>query len=253
MKKILNNKKDNELKKNQYLKDVATKEIDYTLLKTHSSLDGLNQEIVNNNRLEFGENVIVTKKKKTVLKRIFESYINPFTAILLFLAIISLFTDVILVSKEEQSFVTIIIVTMVIVSGTLKFIQDSRSSSSAAKLAKMVKTTTRVKRDGREKEIPLEEVVVGDIIVLSSGDMIPADLRLFKTKDLFISQSSLTGESEPIEKYSVNEKEDKVVTEYNNLAFMGSNVISGFGMGIVINTGSNTLFGTIVKGLDEKN
>lgn len=253
MKKILNNKKDNELKKNQYLKDVATKEIDYTLLKTHSSLDGLNQEIVNNNRLEFGENVIVTKKKKTVLKRIFESYINPFTAILLFLAIISLFTDVILVSKEEQSFVTIIIiVTMVIVSGTLKFIQDSRSSSSAAKLAKMVKTTTRVKRDGREKEIPLEEVVVGDIIVLSSGDMIPADLRLFKTKDLFISQSSLTGESEPIEKYSVNEKEDKVVTEYNNLAFMGSNVISGFGMGIVINTGSNTLFGTIVKGLDDK-
>lgn len=254
MKKVLNTKL-NELviRNNQNLINASTTNVETLLKKNYSSMNGLNDEFVEHNRNEYGNNVVSTRKKKSVFKRFVESYINPFTAILMALAIVSLFTDVIYADPEEKSFVTIIIImTMVIISGTLKFVQDTRSSNSAEKLAKMVKTTTRIRRNGKDAELPLEEVVVGDIVILSAGDMIPADLRIIQAKDLFISQSSLTGESEPVEKLAVVDEGDKSVTERKNLAFMGSNIISGSGIGIVINTGNNTVFGTIVKNLDEK-
>ncbi len=251
MKKVF--KKKNELLNNKELVFAATNNVEALYTNTNSSLKGLANEDVERNRELYGNNIIATKKKKSVFKRMIESYVNPFTAILFFLAIVSLFTDVIFASKEDKSFVTIIIIlTMVIVSGTLKFVQDTRSSNSAEKLAKMVHTTTRIRRDDIEDELSLDEVVKGDIIVLSAGDMIPADLRIISAKDLFISQSSLTGESEPIEKFNIVEESNKSVTDYKNLAFMGSNVISGSGMGIVVNTGNNTLFGSIIKNLDDK-
>jgi len=250
MKKVLKN---NLNKKNQLLIDAAKSNVDKVLNNVNSTVNGLSNEQVDINRDNYGSNVVVSKKKKSVFKRILESYVNPFTAILSALAIVSLFTDVIFADPEEKSFVTIIIIlTMVFISGTLKFVQDTRSSNSAEKLANMIHTTTLIKRAGVEKEMPLEEVVTGDIILLSAGDMIPADMRIINAKDLFISQSSLTGESEPVEKFSTTFEEDKSVTDYNNLAFMGSNVISGSGVGVVIATGSNTIFGTIVKTLDDK-
>lgn len=249
MKKVI--KKDS-LKKNQILIDSAKSDYNNTIKHLNSSVNGLSKEQIETNRSLYGRNVIEAKKK-SVFKRLVESYINPFTAILFVLAIVSAFTDVVFVAKEDRNYVTIIVImVMVIVSGTLKFVQDTRSSNSAEKLANMVHTTTLVKREDKEEELPLSEVVVGDIIILSAGDMIPADLRIISSKDLFVSQSSLTGESEPVEKISFTEKEEKSVLEYANLSFMGSNVISGSGMGVVIATGANTLFGNIVKGLDTK-
>ena len=112
----------------------------------------------------------------------------------------------------------------------------------------MITTTCTVTRREQNKlEIPLDELVVGDIVHLSAGDMIPADLRLLEAKDLFINQASITGESEPIEKISETNKESKSIMEYSNIAFMGTNVISGSATAVVINVGDNTLFGTMAS------
>ena len=149
MKKVLKN---NLNKKNQFLIDAAKSNVDKVLNNVNSTVNGLSNEQVDINRDNYGNNVVVSKKKKSVFKRILESYVNPFTAILFALAIVSLFTDVIFADPEEKSFVTIIIIlTMVFISGTLKFVQDTRSSNSAEKLANMIHTTTLIKREGVEK------------------------------------------------------------------------------------------------------
>lgn len=252
MKKVLK-RKNNLIKRNQILIDSAQNDVNWNYKRTNSSIQGLSSENVMVNRVQFGSNVIASNKKKSLVKRVLESYINPFTAILFALAVVSFFTDVIFSSPEERSYVTIIIImVMVIVSGTLKFVQDTKSSNSAMKLANMIHTTTRIRRDAKEEELPLDEVVVGDLIVLAAGDVIPADIRIIEAKDLFVSQSSLTGESEPLEKLNIIEHESKNITDYRNLLFMGSNVVSGYGVGIVVNNGFNTMFGSIVKSLEER-
>ena len=137
---------------------------------------------------------------------------------------------------------------MVFLSGTLRFVQESRSGNAAEKLLAMITTTCTVTRKGQEMaEIPLNEVVVGDIVHLSAGDMLPADVRILDAKDLFVSQASLTGESEPIEKIPmVNETRD-AITDYTNIAFMGSNVISGSASAVVVTVGDHTLFGSMAS------
>ena len=186
-----------------------------------------------------------------------EAFINPFTAILFCLAIVSTITDMIFPAfslfgstPEDFDYLTVVIIlTMVLISGSLRFIQESRSGNAAEKLLSMITTTCTVTRKNQPKiEIPLDEVVVGDIVHLSAGDMIPADVRILESKDLFVSQSSLTGESEPVEKIFLQERTEKeAITDYKNIAFMGSNVISGSGTAVVINTGDNTLFGSMAK------
>ncbi len=119
-----------------------------------------------------------------------------------------------------------IILTMVMISGTLRFVQESRSGNAAEKLLAMITITCTVTRREQEKaETPMDDLVVGDIVHLSAGDMIPADVRILNAKDLFVSQASLTGESEPIEK-TPNVSAEESVTDYTNIAFMGSNVVS---------------------------
>lgn len=137
---------------------------------------------------------------------------------------------------------------MVFLSGTLRFVQESRSGNAAEKLLAMITTTCTVTRKGQEMaEIPLDEVVVGDIVHLSAGDMLPADVRILDAKDLFVSQASLTGESEPIEKIPmVNETRD-AITDYTNIAFMGSNVLSGSASAVVVTVGDHTLFGSMAS------
>ncbi|MDE7265270.1 MAG: HAD-IC family P-type ATPase, partial [Clostridia bacterium] len=129
---------------------------------------------------------------------------------------------------------------------------DTRSGNAAAKLAKMVNTTAAVERNDQVREIPLEEIVVGDLVHLSAGDIIPADMRIITAKDLFVSQSALTGESAPVEKICDTVEEQKAVTDCENLAFMGSNVISGSGIGLVLSVGNDTMFGSIAKSLSGK-
>lgn len=152
------------------------------------------------------------------------------------------------VSKDFDCLTVVIILTMVFLSGTLRFVQESRSGNAAEKLLAMITTTCTVTRKGQEMaEIPLDEVVVGDIVHLSAGDMLPADVRILDAKDLFVSQASLTGESEPIEKIPmVNETRD-AITDYTNIAFMGSNVLSGSASAVVVTVGDHTLFGSMAS------
>ena len=142
---------------------------------------------------------------------------------------------------------------MVVISGTLRFVQESRSGDAAEKLLDMITTTCTVtrKEEGKQ-EIKLDEVVVGDIVYLSAGDMIPADVRILEAKDLFVSQASLTGESEPIEKLGNIQEKNENITEYNNIAFMGSNIISGTATAVVVSVGDSTLFGKMAASVAEE-
>ncbi len=196
-----------------------------------------------------------TEKKVSLPKRIAEAFINPFTAILIGLTAVSAFTDIILADPGEADPLTVVIImTMVLISGILRFVQETRSGNAADKLLKMIKTTTNVRRmETGNAEIPLEEVVVGDIVHLAAGDMIPADMRIIQAKDLFVSQSALTGESVAVEKIpgAVSVEHD-TLAEYPNLAFMGSNVISGSAAGVVVATGDDTIFGDMAKNVSDK-
>ncbi|MEG2053473.1 MAG: magnesium-translocating P-type ATPase, partial [Oscillospiraceae bacterium] len=201
-----------------------------------------------------GNNKISHENKHTLLKCIISAFVNPFTAILVALAIVSLITDIIMVAPNDRNPITVIIIaSMVIISGILRFIQETRVNNAAEKLSKMICTTSCIQRlENGKSEISIDEIVVGDIIYLSAGDMIPADIRLIYTKDLFVSQSALTGESEPAEKNSVCNISSSSLFECANLTFMGSNVISGSAKGVVITTGNDTMLGGMTSELSAK-
>lgn len=219
-----------------------------------TSLNGLTAAQVNQSRKEYGPNKVLQKKDSSVFKRAAEAFINPFTAILTVLAVVSVFTDVLYAQPGEQNWITVIIIaTMVLVSGLLRFIQDTRSSHAAARLQKMICTTACVERaETGKQEIPLDEIVVGDLIHLSAGDLIPADVRILQAKDLFVSQSALTGESEPVEKTGLPCDPNGTPSEMVNAAFMGSSVVSGSAKAIVLAVGHSTLLGEMAETLDKK-
>lgn len=241
---------------NRRIQFAATHPIQETLGYLNTTLCGLEPGKVEENRSEYGSNKVTREKKKTLPQRLAGAFINPFTAILFCLVLVSSFTDMIFphfslfgcVPKDFDCLTVVIILTMVFLSGTLRFVQESRSGNAAEKLLAMITTTCTVTRKGQEMaEIPLNEVVVGDIVHLSAGDMLPADVRILDAKDLFVSQASLTGESEPIEKIPmVNETRD-AITDYTNIAFMGSNVISGSASAVVVTVGDHTLFGSMAS------
>ena len=241
---------------NRRIQFAATHPTQETLGYLNTTLCGLEPGKVEENRSEYGSNKVTREKKKTLPQRLAGAFINPFTAILFCLALVSSFTDMIFphfslfgcVPKDFDCLTVVIILTMVFLSGTLRFVQESRSGNAAEKLLAMITTTCTVTRKGQKMaEIPLDEVVVGDIVHLSAGDMLPADVRILDAKDLFVSQASLTGESEPIEKIPmVNETRD-AITDYTNIAFMGSNVISGSASAVVVTVGDHTLFGSMAS------
>lgn len=224
------------------------------LEELNSTIKGLSSIQVEENRSQYGVNKVTHEKKKSLIKRLVEAFINPFTAILLCLALVSGVTDILIPminsNPENVDLITVIIIlTMVIISGTLRFVQESRSGNAAEKLLAMITTTCTVDRlDGKKQEIPIEDAVVGDIIHLSAGDMVPADARFLETKDLFVSQSSLTGESDLIEKVALD-CADKVdsITDYPNIVLMGSNVISGSASAVILSVGDDTLFGSMAS------
>lgn len=230
--------------------DIAKKDRDKLFADLNTSERGLESAQVKIMRENYGENIIDSGKKDSLIKKLISAFINPFTVVLLILSAISFVTDVMLAAPGEKDYMAVaIVLTMVTISGVLKFVQEMRSGNEAEKLKAMVKVTANIERiDIGNEEIPLKEVVVGDLVHISAGDMIPADIRIIQAKDLFISQSALTGESEPIEK--ISDSVDKSVDnhlECNNIAFMGSNVISGSASGIVVSVGNDTVFGSMAK------
>lgn len=240
---------------NRLINQASSMSVKDVLKSTNTTLRGLSQQDVLRSRSTFGNNKVTKEKKKSLLQKLASAFINPFTAILFFLAIVSAITDMLfpyfqLFGSEAEDFdclTVVIILTMVFISGALRFIQESRSGNAAEKLLSMITTTCTVTRKDKKKiELPLEEVVVGDLVHLSAGDMIPADVRIIDAKDLFVSQASLTGESEPIEKIPVAcHSQHESITDCLNMAFMGSNVISGSATGVVVSVGDHTLFGSM--------
>ena len=243
---------------NQRIQFAAANPVQEVLKSLHTTLRGLDAEAVAVSRTKYGSNKVTHEKKQALAKCLAGAFINPFTAILFCLAVVSTITDMVfpyfaLLGSAPEDFdplTVVIILTMVIISGTLRFVQESRSGNAAEKLLAMITTTCTVTRREQEKiEIPMDDLVVGDIVHLAAGDMIPADVRILEAKDLFISQSSLTGESEPIEKTPSRSVQKESITDYTNIAFMGSNVISGSAAAVVVSTGDATLFGSMASAI----
>ena len=141
--------------------------------------NGLTEEMAEEARDRYGRNVLPTSQRTPLYKRLAAAFINPFTVVLVLLAIFSALTNVAMVDPGDESWATVIIITiMVLISGILRFVQETRSGNVAAKLSEMIHTTVCVTREGEKQEIPLEEIVVGDIVSLSAGDMLPADVRI---------------------------------------------------------------------------
>lgn len=220
----------------------------------HTSLKGLNQEQVEENRDLYGENTITKGQEDSIFKKIYESIINPFTIILLVIAFISLVTNVWLAKPgQEDPTTSIIIVVLVLISGGIRFVQELRSDKATTNLSKMIVNTATVIRDGLEQELPINELVVGDLVKLSAGDMIPADVILFESRDFFVQQSGLTGESDAVEKLALNKATGQNVDsllEAESLAFMGTNVISGSATAMVLAVGDDTMMGAIEQTLN---
>jgi len=245
------------------LEFAATHKVSYVFRRLVTSQDGLTEDIVRAQLDLHGKNVMTERRAEAPAVRFVRSFVSPFTLILVALAIISYYTNVVLVAPEERDpSTTIIIAVMVAISGTLRFTQESKGASAAAALKKMVTTTCCVVRKGvGEGEIPFEDVAVGDIIKVSSGDMVPADSRLVTTKDLFVTQAALTGEGGPVEKFS-----DPVVvrrvagdpnptlalTDCTNILFTGTTVQSGSATAVVVATGDDTYVGRMMSVLQAK-
>jgi Mg2+-importing ATPase len=250
-------------KKNQRLNQIDTQKTLRTaflskedILKAlNSSMEGLSEQSLEINRKKHGINEVQKGNKYSIAKGLFDAFINPFSLVLITLVTVSYFTDIILVNASERNYTSIIIVViMILIGGLLSFTQEYRSSKASEKLQAFVKNTASVLRMGKGKiEIPMNEVVVGDIILLAAGDMVPADVRLLVSKDLFNSQSALSGESEPVEKVSNDLKPGSQSSplECENLAFMGSTIISGSATCIVVAVGSETILGNVAQIVDE--
>lgn len=235
------------------LLEAAAADGDILLEKLGSAAGGLDETAVRLAREEHGANLLPRGRTEPLFRRLFLAFINPFTAVLLALAVISVFTEVVFAAPGDESFATVLIITtMVLVSGVLRFVQETRSGSAAARLSGMLHTTACVERACRRQEIPLEEIVVGDVVHLSAGDMIPADVRVLSARDLFVSQSALTGESEPVEKTGGPAPAAGAPVEAADLAFLGSSVVSGFATAVVVAVGADTMLGTLARELDEK-
>lgn len=215
---------------------------------------GLTRAEVEDHQLTYGKNEVVHEQKKNPFIVFIKTFINPFIGVLTGLAVISLVIDVLMAEPGEQEWTGVVIIAvMVVCSAILRFWQEWKANEATDSLMKMVKNTCLVKRAGSgEEELDITELVPGDIVFLAAGDMIPADLRIIESKDLFISQASLTGESEPIEKFpEVKEKQYRKgsIVELDNICYMGSTVISGAAKGIVFETGNRTFLGTIARNL----
>lgn len=218
----------------------------FAFLQLHSNMGGLSDVDARNIIKKIGLNDIASEKKVGHLLRLFIILKNPLNVLLLTLGIISLFVG------DVQSF--IVITFMVGISVCLNFFQETKAGIAADKLKSIVHTQSTVVRDGKEKDIPSKYIAPGDIISLYSGSIIPGDVRILESKDLFINQIMLTGESMPVEKHTEDqESENKSVIELQNICFYGTSVESGTAKAIVLQTGKNTYLGNMADDINSNN
>jgi Mg2+-importing ATPase len=203
---------------------------------------GLSDEQVEAAREEYGSNILSHRKEAGILMELLQRCRNPLVIQLLVICVVSLLMGDVRAAT--------VVGAMVLLSVVLAYVQEHRSSRAVEKLNAMVQTNSLVIRDGKECDIPIAEIVPGDVVLLQAGALIPADLRLISAKDFFVSQSSLTGESMPVEKQAgLADVTGRGIIELQNACFQGSNVVSGTARGVVVNTGSRTHFGSIAEKL----
>ncbi|HSC10048.1 MAG TPA: magnesium-translocating P-type ATPase [Rhodanobacteraceae bacterium] len=237
------------------------------LERLDASADGLNPEQVEERLERFGANVIAQEKPKAVVLQLLERFVtNPINILLTVLAVITWVSG----NEASDKIAAVIMFAMVVMAVFVAHFQEARSSRAVEQLRRMVSNTATVRREAEEPrdaaddtddddiplvrivrklEIEIDALVPGDIVYLSAGDMVPADLRLLSAKDLFVNQSTLTGESMPVEKFTGADAEAKTALDARNLCFMGSNVVSGTATAVIAATGAGTYFGALAGSL----
>ncbi len=235
-------KEDNELL-NKY-SEISKKTKEEVLKEYNTSENGITENKATELLEKNGPNVVVKNEKKSRLYFLFNSFKDKFIIILIVLAIINYFLS--------DALSTYIILGIAVISALIRYFQDYSVYKFNQELKAKMYTTTNVVRSGKEKEIRVEKVVPGDIVHLSAGSMIPADIMLIDSKDLFVNQSVFTGESVPVEKVAQNTNDAKEIFSISNVCLMGSSVISGRATGVVIDTGFTTYLGRMSKEVETK-
>lgn len=227
----------------------STTQRDEFLKKHNLNEKGLTSKQAEINIKKFGLNETKKAKPKKWYNYLLQSLLTPFNCILIGISIILIYTDIYL--AIEPSYANIIVIAILVTASTLlDFFESYRSNKAAEKLREIVETTTTVIRDNKEINIPVKNVILGDIVLLSAGSIIPADLRIIESKDLYVGQASLTGESDNIKKtveLENNQEELDSISDFDNICFMGTNVVSGSAKGVVIKVGDSTYFGKIAN------
>ncbi|MCI9087399.1 MAG: magnesium-translocating P-type ATPase [Clostridia bacterium] len=231
--------------------EINNSSIETFLQNNQFSLEGLSQEDVIKRQEKYGKNQMKQAKAKKWYHYLWQSFFSPFNLILLGIAFVLFYIDVIL--PEEPSYANLIVViSLIIISTFLEFFEVFKSNKAAEKLKKLVAVKTTVLRDGKEEKIYLDEITIGDVVLLSAGELIPADLRIVEQKDLYVVQSSLTGESDSVRKVqSTENKKIDDITDLDTICFMGTNVMSGIGKGIVFRIADDTYFGKIAQSIEQ--
>ncbi len=206
---------------------------------------GLTEEEAAGRLARFGPNEVAAERQQGWVQRLYLAGRNPLVILLTVLASVSFAT-------QDFRAGTVMLL-MVGLGVSLRFVQETRADTAAAKLKAMIRVTATVVRQGQPREIPLQELVPGDIVKLSAGDMIPGDVRLISAKDLFIIQATLTGESMPVEKTDARDAREKVpVIERTNTCFLGTSVESGSATAVIAATGGQTYFGKMARTLSSR-
>jgi Mg2+-importing ATPase len=231
-----------ELSISKILTESAQADVTMVLQQLRTKMDGLSESEARERQKRYGPNEVAKEKRKSVLIRLLSNFKNPLVVLLLVLGFISYLTG--------DMRATIMIFIMVLLGVVLRFFQELRSDIAAEKLKAMVSTSTTVLRDGKKKEIPLKELVPGDNVLISAGDMVPADVRLLSAKDLHVNQATLTGESLPVEKSGSQATDpSQNPLEMHSICFLGSNVEIGSATAVVVSTGADTYFGSLAASI----
>ena len=216
---------------------------------------GLTIEQLNNNIEKYGKNELNNSKPKKWYKYLFASLITPFNLILIGIIFVLIYTDIYLTNPPTYANI-IVIVALILLSTLLEFVIVYKSNRDAANLKKLIATTATVIRNSEKVKIPIADLTVGDVVLLSAGDLIPGDMRLVESNNLHVSQSSLTGESEAIEKFAQTQsqsiEEIESISDLDDICFMGTNVTSGSAKGVIFKIAKETYFGKISKAINTR-
>ena len=232
----------NHIEASKLLSEVAQSDAEAVFRRLETSENGLTEEEAEHRLAVYGPNVVTKEQRFRRLRLLGHACVNPLVILLLVLATVSLLTG--------DARAATVMLSMVVLGVALRFIQEWRADDAAAKLKAMISVTATVVRGGQPKELPLGQLAPGDVVRLAAGDMIPADLRIVASKDLFIIQSSLTGESLPIEKFDAKEDAGpKPALELKNACFLGTSVESGSATGVIVETGPRTYLGSMAQSI----